>query len=88
MADLHHDWQEKKKEVGEMLALTGITVGQLAEDLRKAKWRLENLGLSYEKKVAYLQQRIDELAELRSGQLGGTVAVQTDVVFVHEPGKY
>lgn len=63
MIDLHRDWEDKKAEVDQQLALAGNTVSQLAEELRRAKWKLENLSLSYEKKVAYLAQRIDELAK-------------------------
>jgi hypothetical protein len=33
----------------------------LTDDLRRAKFKLENLSLSHEKKVGYLTERLTEL---------------------------
>lgn len=59
MMDIQQDWEEKKREVEEMMILSGNTVGQLAEDLRRAKWKLENLALSHEKKVGYIMGKLE-----------------------------
>mgnify|MGYP000957644799 FL=1 len=45
-----------------MVRLNNNSMEVLSDELRRAKFRLENLALSHEKKTSYLTEKLEELA--------------------------